>query len=238
MGKNKFSFYNKKVVIPIVIALLIGSAFGLYRQIEHWIARDAEVEIPVEDVLPTLENASSISFNGDFNNVNANIYVEADGVFVGTIKEEGFVSTTFTYTANDTDLMYIESGGEAVFEETIGMPLAAYNMEGAVLGYAEEMLGTLPDGTGEYATFFFDENAEYKSYMIVNNVEILPIFTKDVINENSETVLSLSYEVDFANGVFEMVATPTTVGEIPVHDILMAFCEVYSMANSDMPNFK
>ena len=67
-------------------------------------------EIPkaaVEDERQVLEEASSLAFTGDLDDITLTSDLTADGVIAGSIKETGFWNTKYTVTAGGEDWFYL-----------------------------------------------------------------------------------------------------------------------------------
>ncbi len=227
MKKEAKSNYRKILLISFVIIVAIIGSITFYEQIQYWIDGNTEIEIPIEDVMATIENAEVITFNGDYHDITADIHIEADGTFVGTMHEAGLINSTFTYRANDTDLMYIEGTSDRFLENSAGYTFKAYNMDETLLGYSEENLDIIYDDIKEYGVFFFEESLEYEPYILMHE-------QGQIISNEGEVLYTITCDYDRANGIYEIRFTSNTEVKIPYYDILMAY--YHTFLNYDFNN--
>ncbi len=219
------SKFNKIVMVPIVLIILVFLFISLSGQIAHWLNLSQKSNIPTSAILSTIESANTITVTGDLDNVNFNGFIEADAEFVGNLEKEGLWNTTYTFSSNGTELVTMPVGDPAVTEGATTMSYTALDANGNIMGYSENFLAPIHGGEETHAYFFFDENKNQMPYFHLKTLNVL-VNDYEFLNFDGETVISIDYEVDYTNNVYEMYFTRHTDDIIPAQDILMLICEV------------
>ncbi len=228
MSETKRTKFNKFSVIIIGVVFLVLSIGAFKDQVLFWINKSEESTIPIAEISSTIEQGDIISFSGDFNNVNVDAFVNVDDVLVGNILETGLFNTTFTFSSNDNDILYLKSNGETVKEDAGGIPYTAYDMNDSTLGYSEEMLDVIYDGSRKYVTFFYDNNKEIMPYYILptEGEGLLDDNTYSLVSDAGEVLFDIGYSLDYSNGLYTIYFVRKNDFHMPIQDIIMMFCTV------------
>ncbi len=231
MSKSTDFKLNKKGTIILLTLFGIYLIFSAYEHIVHWLNGSQETTVSLEDILPTIENGSTVSFNGNFSDINADAYIEVDDIFLGNITETGLFDTTFSFTANNEELLYIEQGGETAQEGSATLSYASFETDGTHTGYCEMFLGPIHDGTEEYATFFFDGNKQQLPFFVYTDEGLYDDYT--LLSNSGEVLYSIDCTIEHASRIYDISLTKESDTIVPAQYLLLLFCHLQNEIKRD-----
>ena len=162
-------------------------------------------EVPraaVEEERQVLEEASSLAYTGDLEDITLTSDLTADGVIAGSIKETGFWNTKYTVTAGGEDWFYLGDQKDNFIYNLEGVnsgtTYAYYDMDDNCLGYAQTRIMETDGLEHDWYIVFLDADGNIRAdYLTDERCHYVMDFDGNVLGTCSATgeTFSDKYEV-------------------------------------------
>lgn len=133
--------------------------------------RKDEAETAVPDAETVFASSKTVYIDGDIDTVKNKGDVLADGQPVGKVRESGLADPRITYSVNGEDKFYIAYYTKGDVEDErypYSATYAYYDMNGSILGYAQDRLLFRGDDIG-YVMTFLNADGSMKDYYVEAN---------------------------------------------------------------------
>ena len=149
-----------------------------------------------------LEEASSLAYTGDLEDITLTSDLTADGVIAGSIKETGFWNTKYTVTSGGEDWFYLGDPKDNFIYNLEGVnsgtTYAYYDMDDNCLGYAQTRIMETDGLEHDWYIVFLDADGNIRAdYLTDERCHYVMDFDGNVLGTCSATgeTFSDKYEV-------------------------------------------
>lgn len=161
-----------------------------------------------QEAKEAMNGASNIYMEGDYDDVNQETDILADGVNAGRMEESGFLDTKWTVTAGDETWFYVKFVTDEPINEdpegyTCSTTYGYYDANDNCLGYAQQR-ATLGDDSMGYYYYFMDAEQNLKDYLMEETGKYFTDLDGNVIAEaysdNEAIGNGCSIQINMAEG--------------------------------------
>ena len=148
------------ILLPLMLAVLTACGSG-----------NSAAQTDIEGAEDIFASSKTVYMDADIDAVNGKGDVLADGQPAGKVKESGIADPRITYSVNGEDRFYIAyyTKGDIGDERyPSGATYAYYDMNGNILGYAQDRLLFRGDDIG-YVMTFLNADGTMKDYFVEAN---------------------------------------------------------------------
>lgn len=194
--------YIKRIGVIVIILVVLGIIIYFVQHfLEHSKYTSGKIDMTSEEAYQTMETAEQILIKGDFDDWTQKPSIWVDNHYLGNLVEKGIINWRVKLLAGEEEMFRIRYDDIDLDEGVTGNTYGYFDSDDQAIGYAEETLEPLKDGTKDYVYLFYDQNKNKKAYYY---------YGKDgwnIYNANGDLIVQGTYDYKAITSEYEITIT-------------------------------
>lgn len=216
--------YPRKFTLLFGLIIILAISNGVSTYLEKKDAWSQSTNLSIEEVLTAIENADTLVFKGDIDDIYQEPFIEADGIYVASVSDNWIFSDKVSIVSNDYEVIYLDNYDSS--DKTTNS-YAFYNCNNEISGYCIE--SEISDFSGHdkpVYLFYNSENISKDYYLDTNDGFIFCDFS-------GNCCLTANYTSDSTTGLYEVIISTLSPNDVQTEEKLLLYqCVVDSMFNN------